>query len=689
MALNGRQIGGLGKLVFENGQQLALVAVACLFAACSSGSDDAGGSPPPPAAPVANAGVNQTVQELTVVNLAGSATDANNDPITYSWMQTGGTAVTINTPDSASASFTAPNVAIGNPEVLTFELTASDPGGLSSTDLIDITVQETAVPVTISGTLRYEFPPPNNSCLGLNFGAIQQRPIRQATVQLLDETGTALIDSTVSDDSGMYSVSVDAGTNVMLRVLAETKRAGNLSWDVEIRNNVDTSANPPPLEQRPKYAMDSSVFGSGATNQTRNLTATTGWGGSSYTGPRVAAPFAILDAIYSAMTFVATEDPAANFPALDAFWSADNKSADPQDIDAGDLPTSFYNGQSQLFLLGTDGIDTEEFDDHVVVHEWGHYFEDNFSRSDNIGGSHFVRTDELDMRVAFGEGFATALAAMALGDPLYCDTGWNGSGNQTGFGIDAETGNPQSDGWYNELSLINLIYDLWDSNNDGADTSSIGFGPIYDVMTGPQATSPAFTSIFSFATYLKQQGTGQNAFIDAMLTSHDIVANGINIFGDGETNDGPGTPDDVLPIYTDITLGATTNICVNSQFDAGRDGNKLSEHRFLRLSIPSDQQVTFEMTANPAPSQPSPGFDCSADENDPENSEHSDPDFLVWKEGQLFWIGYDCDPNTEMSTTNGLLAAGDYVIDINDFRHEDEDSPAGYPEQVCFDFTAN
>ena len=475
MALNGRQIKGLGKLVVKYGRQGVLVAVACLFAACSSSSsEDSGGSPPSPppppppppppaAAPVANAGANQTVQELTVVNLAGSATDANNDPISYSWMQTGGTAVTINTPDSATASFTAPDVAIGNPEVLTFELTASDPGGLSSTDLIDITVQETVVPVTISGTLRYEIPPPNNSCLGLNFAAIEQRPIRQATVQLLDETGTTLMDSTVSDDSGMYSVSVDAGTNVMLRVIAETKRAGNLSWDVEVRNNVDTSGSAPPLEQRPRYAMDSSVFDSGAANQTRNLTATTGWGGSSYTGPRVAAPFAILDAIYSAMKFIVVEDPAANFPALDAFWSADNKSASPTDIDAGDLPTSFYNGQAQLFLLGTDGVDTEEFDDHVVVHEWAHYFEDNFSRSDNIGGSHFVRTDELDMRVAFGEGFATALAAMALGNPLYCDTGWNGSGNQAGFGIDAETGNPQSDGWYNELSLINLIYDLWDS----------------------------------------------------------------------------------------------------------------------------------------------------------------------------------------------------------------------------------
>ena len=95
------------------------------------------------------------------------------------------------------------------------------------------------------------------------------------------------------------------------------------------------------------------------------------------------------------------------------------------------------------------------------------------------------------------------------------------------------------------------------------------------------------------------------------------------------------------------------------------------------------------MTANPAPSQPSVGFDCSADPDDPENSEHADPDYLVWRDGDLYWIGFGCDPNSEVSTTNGFLAAGEYVIDINDFRHADEESPAGYPDRVCFDFTAN
>lgn len=687
----------MGKLALEHGRRAVILSVACLFAACTSSSEGPDSSPPAPpppppppppsaAAPVASAGTDRVVQELVVVNLSGSATDINNDPITYAWRQTAGPMVTLDTPNSATASFTSPNVAIGNPEVLTFELTASDPGGLSSTDTVDITVQEVAVPatVTISGILRYEFVPPNSSCRGLNYSAIQSRPIRRATVQLLDATGMNLLGSVVSGANGAYTFTVDPATDYIIRVRAELKGP---AWDVEVRNNVDTSGSPPPLEDRPIYVMDQAINSGTVNNPGMNLTATTGWGGDSYTSARVAAPFAILDTIYSAIQFVAAEDASANFPPLDAFWSADNKAASPTDIDAGDLPTSFYNGQSQLFLLGMDGGDTEEFDDHVITHEWSHYFEDNFSRSDSIGGSHFIGRDLLDKRVSFGEGFADAMSAMTLNDPLYCDT--SGFRNQSGFGVNMENSNTNNDGWFDEVSVFEIIYDLWDTNNDGVDNSSIGFGPIYDVMAGPQVTTPAFTSIFSFATYLKQQNPGQAAFIDSLLIDHGIVANGIDIFGDSETNDGPGTPQDVLPIYTDITLGATTNICVNSQFDNDRDGNKLSEHRYLRLNLTSNARVTFNMTANPAPSQPSAGFDCSADPDDPENSEHADPDYLVWRDGDLYWIGFGCEPNSEVSTTNAFLAAGEYVIDINDFRHEDENSPAGYPEQVCYDFTAN
>jgi hypothetical protein len=117
---------------------------------------------------------------------------------------------------------------------------------------------------------------------------------------------------------------------------------------------------------------------SGMIDQTVDLTAPTGWDGAAYTNPRVAAPFAVLDAIYNGILLVLAEDPNANFAPLDVFWSPANSTTIgsgtfDERVDSGELGTSFYSGD-RLFLLGMDGDDAEEFDDHVIVHEWGHYF---------------------------------------------------------------------------------------------------------------------------------------------------------------------------------------------------------------------------------------------------------------------------------------------------------------------------
>ena len=678
---------------------LVLISFSWLAACDSGGGDDngGGGGGTGNRAPTATAGADQTVPELTAVTLSGAGSDPDaGDTLTYAWTQTAGTAVTINNANSQIADFTAPDVPAGMPETLTFRLTVSD-GQLSSTDDINVIVQEPAAVVTISGTLQYEFPTPNVACNGLDFNNLQVRPIRQATVQLLDGTGTNVLETTVSNDNGGYSMNVNGNTDVILRVRAESIRGGNPSWNVEVRDNVVDPAdpNPPALQNRPLYVLDSGVFSSGNVDQTRDMTATTGWGGSSFTGPRSAAPFSVLDAIYSGMIAVTAEDPAVNFPPLDAFWSPNNTTTRGTGdfnsrIDSGEIGTSFYTSD-MLFLLGMDGDDIEEFDDHVIVHEWGHFFEDNLSRSDSIGGAHGVG-DLLDMRVAFGEGFATALSGIALDNPSYCDTLWFG-GQLVGFEINAENeiaGQPDAIGWYNEISVVKLIYDMWDTDNDGADDNSIGFGPIYDVMTGPQAVTPAFTSIFTFASALKAQNPADAAFIDTLLVQENIVADTIEPYGSTETDDGPGTPLDVLPIYTQIaTDGTPVNICANSQFDSGRTGNKLSEHRYLRFSLASAQQLQFSMTANPAPSTPSVGFNCTANPNDPENHAHSDPDFFVWQNGTLRWLGNGCTPNVEAPGPSPVLPAGDYVVSLQEFRHEDTDPdvPAGFPEQVCFDFT--
>ena len=106
-------------------------------------------------------------------------------------------------------------------------------------------------------------------------------------------------------------------------------------------------------------------------------------------------------------------------------------------------------------------MEIDEFDEHLIVHEWGHYFEDNFSRSDSIGGTHFLG-DRLDARLAFGEGFATALAGMALDNPFYCDVFWSG-GTLSGFDLRLENESTATNaGWYSEVSIFKMLYDFWD-----------------------------------------------------------------------------------------------------------------------------------------------------------------------------------------------------------------------------------
>lgn len=545
-------------------------------------------------------------------------------------------------------------------------------------------------PVTISGKAQYQLPPPEPGCIGLDFGAVQLRPIRQATIQLVAALDDSVLDSAVTDDTGGFSLTTDPETNVYIRVRAELKRTGAPAWDVEVRDNTVTetaTGTPLDLAQRPLYVLDTAAFDSGTVDQTRDVTAQTGWNAStnSYTGTRSAAPFAVLDVAYSGILLVLGADPQATFAPLDVFWSVNNRATDGS-IDLGEIGTSHYRpGARQLFLLGDAGGDPDEFDDHVVAHEWGHYYEDTFSRSDSIGGTHGPG-DLLDMRVAFGEGWATAVSGMALDDPTYCDTELS-----DGFRINIEGGAIGTPGWFNELSVMGIVYDLWDIDIDGADTGSIGFDPIHAVMTGSQATTPAFTSIFSFAAGLKAQDVSAEPLVNDLLEAEDIGSD-VNAFGENEDNSGGANPPgDVLPIYTPIAPGGTpVNICSNSQFDRDgnsllADGNKLAEHRFLRMTIDTPAQYVFDIRTTNTDLPP----------DDPANDrDQSDPDIVIQLNGvpqnavaNGDLQGFSGVANEEVFTTANTLQPGEYVMALVEFRYQDDQTPDGYPVQTCFDVT--
>ncbi len=646
--------------------------------------------------PTANAGADRNVIENSEVTLDGTgSSDPNSiDTLTYAWTQVGGNPVTLDGADTAEPSFTAPDMAAGASAAFDFELVVSD-GVNNASDTVTITVEDGQAQVAISGKVRYEFVPPNFSCNGLNFVGTTAKPIRGATVELVDATTGDVIDSTRSDAAGNYAfLDVDALTDVRLRVRAEIKRPGTPNLDVDVRDNVDLSGNPPRLEDRPLYVLESTDFNTGAADIAgKDLRAPTGWDmvSMSYTGPRAAAPFAILDAIYSGIELVLSADPNAVFTPLDAFWSVNNTTASGAvDVDTGEVGT-FYTSNPDggpsnpsMFLLGDANTDTDEFDRHVVVHEWGHFFEDNFSRSDSIGGPHSLG-ESLDARLAFGEGWGYAISAIALGDPLICDTGT--AGTAEGFGVDAESDSFGIQGWFNEVSIITFLYDLFDTQNDGTDTDSIGFQPIFDTMTGPQVSTAAFTSVFSFATELRTMlDAQQQAFLDSQLARENINPAGLDIWASTETNDAGGA-EDVLPLYTDLpTDGTPITICANSRFEGQtndnppqteRDGNQLAELRYLRIdvAVPGSYNIRIDTQPTTPPLPPD-------DPGDP--SDQSDPDMYVYRGGSYVTEGTSGEANFEDFDTP-VLTAGTYVAELGEFRFLDPDTPSDFPDQVCFD----
>jgi len=90
--------------------------------------------------PAADAGLDQTVTEGTVVTLDGSgSTDPDDGIASYLWEKTSGPAVTLSGVSSAKPTFTAPDVGLDG-ESLTFRLTVTDNGGLDSVDICIVNV---------------------------------------------------------------------------------------------------------------------------------------------------------------------------------------------------------------------------------------------------------------------------------------------------------------------------------------------------------------------------------------------------------------------------------------------------------------------------------------------------------------------------------------------------------------------
>ncbi|MBU1668253.1 hypothetical protein KKC13_07515 [bacterium] len=472
--------------------------------------------------------------------------------------------------------------------------------------------------VTISGKISYEriHPIHTGPTSTLNTSNITVEPAKEVQIEAINASGTSVA-STHTDTGGNYSLSgLSENINVKIRVSAKMYK--NNGWDVKVINNYNNDA---------LYVVEGAYASTGSTNSLRNLTASSNDTGS--------APFAILDSVHQAMQKILAVDSSVVFPALKMKWSINN-------IESG----TYYDGTDNIMLQGDQNGDSDEYDHHIVIHEWGHYFENKLSRADNIGGQHGTG-EHLDIRVAFGEGFGNALSAIVTDDPIYFDTY-----NTSGWNMNIESATHETPGWFSEASVQRILYDLYDSNNDGDDTLSLGFKPLYDVLIGAQKTTKAFTSLFSFVTELKNENSSSSDKIDGIVGSENIATID-DIYGSDRLNN---VIDIVLPLYSEITVNETfKEVCTSTTYSIP---NKLNNHKFVKFTI--ENQGTYPIRV---------------EQND---GSISDPDFTLFKASPFGELASSTGTSSGIEEKSFSLDAGEYLLDISDSQHR---------SSACFNVT--
>jgi hypothetical protein len=479
--------------------------------------------------------------------------------------------------------------------------------------------------VTITGRITFARVPFRQApATGLDYTAQSQQPARGISFEVRHATTQAVLASGVTDTDGNYSANVPASTNVRVRALAQMARtAGSLPhWHFVVRNVKNNG---------PVYTHEGAAFDSASGSNAANLAIPSGWSATGVLeGARAAAPFAVLDTIYDSASLVLTAAPSISFPVLAVDWSPQNPGAQTYYInDAG-------GDNRHIVLSGEADVDTDEYDPYVIAHEFGHYIEDRFSRSDSIGGSHSFY-QRLDMRVAFGEGFGNAFAAMVIGSPVLRDSAGSGQLGEGRFNVESDA---SDDGWFSENSVQELIYDLYDANNEGADTLTLGFAPVWQVLTSAERTTPALTSIFPFVAGLRDLRSESAAQIDQLVAAEGIDSAAIDDFAAAETNfPSTAAQSEVLPVYTSIAIGGPARVLRST----GRFGseNKLSNHRFLKLDVPMQRHVRISVSA---PSR--------------------DTDVVIMRGSDLLRYAQENGPGSEDFTI--LLPSGTYVLDVYD-----------------------
>jgi hypothetical protein len=184
---------------------------------------------------------------------------------------------------------------------------------------------------------------------------------------------------------------------------------------------------------------------------------------------RIAGPFNIAVTIGHANALVRAGQPGVHLPRVEVRWDTTYVGG-----------TYFQPTEGVAFINGRRGQDSDEYDDHVIAHEYGHFLMEAFSRESSPGGDHGFG-ERLDPRLAWSEGWGNFFAGATTGSPRYIDTGVVRGRQGVLVTVDIENDSPAGDkpGIWSEHSVASVLWDWFDDGAEEGDSVALGFAPLW------------------------------------------------------------------------------------------------------------------------------------------------------------------------------------------------------------------
>lgn len=358
-------------------------------------------------------------------------------------------------------------------------------------------INYTEATLAVSGIGQFYYRPTHQN-FGL-YGNPVAAPIRYAEVVVTNSAGQT-IQCGETSDTGSFSLAIPKTEGSYKVIIRSRSGVSGVKYRASVMEDIYTAA---------LYSINT-TFSVSALTSSVNVGTISASARQTESAKIEGAAFNILNCIYLANEKIRLASGNSTFsaPRVKVYWRA---GFNPNSyFNKPDSLASFYIlSEKELYILGgsngdVKNADTDHFDNSVIIHEYAHFLEDTYGKSESPGGSH-DGNGLIDPRLAWSEGWANYFQGAVADNSFYIDTigfrndSLEGSGSSAHIAIkfdlsqDARTSafdrvKAPGEGNFREVSVARSLYKTYSTVFS---TTLIGFNKVWNVFT---STSQGFGS---------------------------------------------------------------------------------------------------------------------------------------------------------------------------------------------------